>query len=117
MTLRDCRRGRAGSTMIHRISLGPSSLHPRPSCELCHRHSGGAAPVGPDCRLRAPGVRRTQMRTSLLSVLWIGLLATSSPAAAQHYAQTNLVSDEAGEARFTDSHLVNAWGLVSSATS
>jgi len=57
------------------------------------------------------------MRTSLLSVLWIGLLAASSPAAAQHYAQTNLVSDQAGEARFPDAHLVNAWGLVSSATS
>ena len=57
------------------------------------------------------------MRTRLFSVLWIGLLAVSSPAAAQHYAQTNLVSDEAGKARFPDAHLVNAWGLVSSATS
>ena len=57
------------------------------------------------------------MRTSLLSVLWIGLLLASSPAVAQHHAQTNLVSDQAGEARFTDAHLVNAWGLVSSPTS
>src|SRR5204862_292740 len=77
----------------------------------------GVARVGLDCRLRAPGVRRTQMRTSLLSVLWIGLLLASSPAVAQHHAQTNLVSDQAGEARFTDAHLLNAWGLVSSPTS
>ena len=57
------------------------------------------------------------MQTRLLSLLSLGLVAASSPAAAQHYLQTNLVSDEAGKARFTDSHLVNAWGLVSSPTS
>jgi uncharacterized protein (TIGR03118 family) len=57
------------------------------------------------------------MRTRLLSVLSLGLLAATSPAGAQHYLQTNLVSDEAGKARFTDAHLVNAWGLVSNATS
>ena len=57
------------------------------------------------------------MRTRLLSLLPLGLLAVSSPAAAQHYAQTNLVADEAGKASFTDAHLVNPWGLVSSATS
>ena len=57
------------------------------------------------------------MRTRLLSLLSLGLLAVSSPAAAQHYLQTNLVSDEAGKARFQNPHLVNAWGLVSSATS
>jgi len=56
------------------------------------------------------------MRTRLLSLLSLGL-AVSTPAAAQHYLQTNLVSDQPGEARFTDPHLVNAWGLVSSATS
>jgi len=53
------------------------------------------------------------MRTRLL---WL-VLAVSSPVFAQHYLQTNLVSDEPGNARFTDAHLVNAWGLVSSATS
>ena len=57
------------------------------------------------------------MRTRLLSLIPLGLLAVSSPAAAQHYLQTNLVSDEQGKARFTDAHLVNSWGLVSSATS
>jgi uncharacterized protein (TIGR03118 family) len=57
------------------------------------------------------------MRTRLFSLLSIGLLAASLPAVAQHYAQTNLVSDEAGKATFTDGHLVNAWGLVSSPTS
>jgi uncharacterized protein (TIGR03118 family) len=57
------------------------------------------------------------MRTRLFSLLSIGLLASSLPAAAQHYAQTNLVSDEVGKARFLDANLVNAWGLVSSATS
>ncbi len=57
------------------------------------------------------------MRTRPFSLLPIGLLALSSSAFAQHYAQTNLVSDEAGKAAFTDAHLVNAWGLVSSATS
>ena len=53
------------------------------------------------------------MRSRLLCLV----LAVSSPVFAQHYLQTNLVSDEPGNARFTDVHLVNAWGLVSSATS
>jgi uncharacterized protein (TIGR03118 family) len=33
---------------------------------------------------------------------------------AQHYTQTNLVSDIAGEAAITDPNLVNAWGLARS---
>src|SRR5216683_1964008 len=33
---------------------------------------------------------------------------------AQHYQQTNLVSDVPGLAAATDSHLVNPWGLTSS---
>src|SRR5882724_3685169 len=33
---------------------------------------------------------------------------------AQHYQQTNLVSDVPGLAAVTDSHLVNPWGLISS---
>ncbi len=33
-----------------------------------------------------------------------------------HYQQTNLVSDTAGLAAATDAHLVNPWGLVSSAS-
>ena len=36
---------------------------------------------------------------------------------AQHYQQTNLVSDVPGLAAVTDSHLVNPWGLTSSGAS
>jgi uncharacterized protein (TIGR03118 family) len=36
---------------------------------------------------------------------------------AQHYQQTNLVSDVPGLAPVTDANLVNPWGLISSATS
>ncbi|HZR09199.1 MAG TPA: TIGR03118 family protein, partial [Myxococcales bacterium] len=57
------------------------------------------------------------MPTRLLYLLSLGLLAAASPAAAQHYLQTNLVADEPGKARFTDAHLVNPWGLVATATS
>jgi uncharacterized protein (TIGR03118 family) len=35
-----------------------------------------------------------------------------TPAAQGFYQQTNLVSDIAGVAKFTDAHLVNPWGLV-----
>jgi uncharacterized protein (TIGR03118 family) len=36
---------------------------------------------------------------------------------AQHYRQTNLVSDVPGLAQFTDPDLVNPWGLIASGTS
>src|SRR5256885_4665095 len=36
---------------------------------------------------------------------------------AQHYQQTNLVSDVPGLAAHTDGDLVNAWGLTRAATS
>jgi hypothetical protein len=39
------------------------------------------------------------------------------PAAAQFYVQNNLISDQPGQAPLIDPKLVNAWGLVSSATS
>ncbi len=45
------------------------------------------------------------------------LLTVSNIAAAQHYQQTNLVSDVPGLAALTDSHLVNAWGIVHTASS
>ena len=45
------------------------------------------------------------------------LLFTTSRVSAQHYQQTNLVSDVPGLAKFTDPNLVNPWGLASSATS
>jgi uncharacterized protein (TIGR03118 family) len=46
-------------------------------------------------------------------------LGAAAPLAAedgppQHYQQTNLVSDLAGTAKFTDPHLVNPWGLSAS---
>lgn len=46
------------------------------------------------------------------------LVATSLQAQqAQHYTQTNLVSDTSGSAATTDPNLVNAWGLSRSSTS
>ena len=58
------------------------------------------------------------MRTRLMVLLSVGLLVSSLPAAAQFYTQHNLVSDDpAVPADRFDPHLVNAWGLVSSATS
>jgi uncharacterized protein (TIGR03118 family) len=57
------------------------------------------------------------MRTRLILLSFLGLLATGLPAAAQYYSQTNLVSDEPGNAAHVDPNLINAWGLVSTATS
>jgi uncharacterized protein (TIGR03118 family) len=57
------------------------------------------------------------MGTRLIALLSIGLLASALPAAAQFYAQTNLVSDVQGKAVHVDPNLVNSWGLVSSPTS
>lgn len=45
------------------------------------------------------------------------VLAASMPSAAQFYEQTNLVSDVAGYAAFTDTNLVGAWGVTHLATS
>lgn len=45
------------------------------------------------------------------------LLAAWRPAAAQFYAQHNLVSDGAVPADLVDAELVNAWGLAASSTS
>ncbi len=42
------------------------------------------------------------------------LIVAAQPAAAQFYAQHNLVSDGAVPADLVDPNLVNAWGLVSS---
>src|SRR5215831_18139914 len=55
-----------------------------------------------------------------LSLATVGLLllATSLCAQqAQHYKQTNLVSDQPGVAALTDPNLVNAWGISRSSTS
>ena len=49
--------------------------------------------------------------------LLLFLLCASAPLFAQHYQQTNLVSDQPGLAAATDPNLVNPWGLISSGTS
>src|SRR6266849_3081019 len=72
-------------------------------------------PAGPP-RLqsrRGPSMRSRLMMSVSFSVLfWV-----ARPAAAQFYTQHDFVADEAGVADHSDAHLVNAWGLVSSATS
>jgi uncharacterized protein (TIGR03118 family) len=56
----------------------------------------------------------------LISVLLVAMAFVSGPTQAKSggfYRQTNLVSDIPGLARFTDSNLVNPWGLSHSPTS
>ena len=53
--------------------------------------------------------------TSLLALS--SILAASHLALAQHYEQTNLVSDLDNVAKIKDSNLVNAWGLARSGSS
>ena len=48
--------------------------------------------------------------------LAVGLLLLPAVTKAQHYTQTNLVSNIAGQAPVQDPNLQNAWGLVSSPT-
>src|ERR1700730_4449874 len=60
----------------------------------------------------------SQFRSSTyLAVVVSGLLLLPAVAHAQHYTQTNLVSDQTGVAAVTEPHLVNPWGLTRSATS
>src|SRR5439155_7563506 len=65
----------------------------------------------------APGSREKIMRTRVWLPISIGALLFAHSVAAQYYLQTDLVSDERTTANPPDPHLVNAWGLVSSATS
>src|SRR3954454_24933887 len=53
-------------------------------------------------------------RSVFLRPLSIGfsILLFSNVVLAQHYQQTNLVSDVRGRAAMTDPNLVNSWGLV-----
>src|SRR5216683_1540727 len=67
--------------------------------------------------MRVPG--RLRFLASLVALPLLLLLALPAAALAQSnagsqgfYQQTNLVSDIAGVAKFTDTHLVNPWGLV-----
>src|SRR5256714_9922380 len=56
----------------------------------------------------------SNLRFAFLKPLTLGLslLTLSAVGLAQHYQQTNLVSDVPGLAQVTDSNLVNSWGLV-----
>ena len=45
------------------------------------------------------------------------VLCASAARATPEFAQTNLVSDIPGLAKFTDPDLINPWGMSSSATS
>jgi uncharacterized protein (TIGR03118 family) len=51
-----------------------------------------------------------------LALLAVGLALLPVVTEAQHYTQTNLVSNVAGQAPLEDPNLQNAWGLVSSPT-
>lgn len=51
---------------------------------------------------------------SAFCLLSLFLLSASTRVSAQHYQQTNLVSDVPGLAQFTDPDLVNPWGLIAS---
>src|SRR5512135_2509097 len=56
-------------------------------------------------------------RKGCLALAAAALMLTSAAAArAQGYVQHNLVSDQPSVAPRTDPHLVNAWGIASSAT-
>jgi len=51
-----------------------------------------------------------------VTLLAVGLSLLPAVTKAQHYTQTNLVSNIAGQAPLVDPNLQNAWGLVSSPT-
>jgi uncharacterized protein (TIGR03118 family) len=71
-------------------------------------------------QMRMP-IERSWQRTIALVASAAGLAASvwiaSDCLAAEVYQQTNLVSDLPGMAAHTDSHLVNPWGIASSAMS
>jgi uncharacterized protein (TIGR03118 family) len=60
---------------------------------------------------------RIRVAIALVSALGLVSKALSSDGPPAHYQATYLVSDVAGMAAATDSHLVNPWGLSRSATS
>src|ERR1700733_8390536 len=57
-------------------------------------------------------VRERRMKSRIMLVLSISLLASAAIAGPAGYKMTNLVSDVSGKAANTDSQLVNAWGLA-----
>ncbi len=62
-------------------------------------------------------MHRRAGRLGSAGLLFAACTIIAARADAQHYQQTNLVSDEPGLAATTDAHLVNPWGLTRSATS
>ena len=58
---------------------------------------------------------RSYRALTFLAALVIGFMIIPRPAAAQ-YKVTNLVSSQAGKAKFQDADLVNAWGIAYSPT-
>lgn len=71
---------------------------------------------GGESTTASPVYRR--MTKVIISMVIVGMsLCLSTNVFAQHYQQTNLVSDVPGLAATTDSHLVNAWGLTRSSGS
>src|SRR4051812_45271796 len=59
-------------------------------------------------RCRIPRTLITIFSSALIAVLSM----LSQPVAAAGFVVTNLVSDVEGQARFTDTTLINPWGLV-----
>ena len=60
---------------------------------------------------------RKSILSAVISLAVVLILGSVQPAGAQFYTQHNLVSDGAVPADLVDAALVNAWGLVASATS
>src|SRR3954452_6621643 len=65
--------------------------------------------------LTEDNVRQPRLKSAALGLGAVVLLACpgiAGTALAKNYKVTKLVSDQAGQARRTDSNLVNAWGLA-----
>jgi uncharacterized protein (TIGR03118 family) len=64
-------------------------------------------------------MRRLRALAALVAMPVVLLAATTDAGAASgtNFAQANLIADQAGVAKTTDPHLVNAWGLVAGPTS
>lgn len=87
-------------------------MYPHTACPSLDRHTDRSFSRS------LPPVSRRTVSTLFSSLCLIGAAcAFPSTGAAQHYKQTNLISDVAGVAPTTDTNLVNPWGLSRSATS
>src|SRR5256714_3329980 len=61
--------------------------------------------------------RQLQIVAISFALALSAMLCLAKSVSAQHYQQTNLVSDVPGMAAVTDPHLVNPWGITRSQTS